>query len=192
MRTTKRLLSSALALALGLTTIINLSACGDKEKHVHAFTQWTFAEGNSCDGGVFTRICPECRHSEIRQGTKDDHKWSKSYGYDGTYHWQLCDLCDDSQEKAYHQDDGTGTCGICKQLIATECVTYEISQDGAYAIVTGYDETETDAIVIASTYQGLPVKEIANSAFSTLGRGESPDRWSTTSFKLDAEYTSTP
>ena len=47
---------------------------------------------------------------------------------------------------------------------ATEGVLYEVSADGTYAEVTGYEGTDTK-IVIASTYNGVPVTGIRKYAF---------------------------
>ncbi len=56
-------------------------------------------------------------------------------------------------------------------LFPTEGITYKKSVDGTYAIATGYDPFVSDyakRAVIASTYEGVPVKSIANSAFSGI------------------------
>ena len=47
---------------------------------------------------------------------------------------------------------------------ATEGIVYEISEDGKYASVIGYDGTETN-VVISESYEGVPVKVIADEAF---------------------------
>ena len=47
---------------------------------------------------------------------------------------------------------------------ATEGVIYELSEDRTYAIVTGYEGTATD-VVIASEYEGVPVREIQQYSF---------------------------
>ncbi|MBP3592269.1 MAG: leucine-rich repeat domain-containing protein [Clostridia bacterium] len=46
----------------------------------------------------------------------------------------------------------------------TEGVIYELSDDSTYAIVSGYEGASTD-VIIASTYQGVPVTEIGYRAF---------------------------
>ena len=48
---------------------------------------------------------------------------------------------------------------------ATEGVLYQVSSDGTYAEVTGYEGTATE-VKIAGTYNGLPVTTIAENAFS--------------------------
>ena len=46
----------------------------------------------------------------------------------------------------------------------TEGLVYELSDDGTYYIVSGYQGTAPE-VVIPSEYEGLPVKEIGNTAF---------------------------
>ena len=60
---------------------------------------------------------------------------------------------------------------LCACLLAltacdspTKGVDYQVSADGTYAEVIGYSGTSTK-VNIASTYNGLPVKSIASSAF---------------------------
>ena len=176
MKLTRRLLSTAVALALCLPTTLGIASC---DKHTHTFGEWTLAETSAnCNGGTFTRTCSGCTKTETRLGTENDHAWDAGYTYDDAKHWVECTLCHEKREEKWHTDNGSGECGICGGLIPSESVYYEISQDGTYAIVTGYDETETDFIVIAPTYEGLPVQEIKASAFeacSRLARVNLPD-----------------
>ena len=51
-----------------------------------------------------------------------------------------------------------------KWLSTTNGITYQLSGDGTYYIVTGYNGSDT-AIVIPSSVNGIPVKEIAANAF---------------------------
>lgn len=51
--------------------------------------------------------------------------------------------------------------------LATEGIIYEISEDGAYATVTGYEGTENN-IVISSVYQDTPVMAIGEGAFEDM------------------------
>lgn len=50
-------------------------------------------------------------------------------------------------------------------LLAKEELSFTISDDGSYYIVTGIGTYKESAVVIPSEYNGLPVKEIANYAF---------------------------
>lgn len=126
MKKTRKLLSTMLALTLGVAATVGVTACGGQE-HTHNFA---------------------------------------GYGYDVTHHWLACEACDETKDEERHVDNGEGFCKTCAHLIPTECVTYAISADGAHAIVTGYDETDTNVVVISPTYNDLPVREIADSAFA--------------------------
>ena len=44
-------------------------------------------------------------------------------------------------------------------------LSYTLSEDGTYYVVSGTDGVATDALVIPATYEGLPVREIADGAF---------------------------
>lgn len=62
-------------------------------------------------------------------------------------------------------------------LVGTEGLTYQLVSGGKYAIVTGYDGATTE-IVIASRYQGVPVRYINTACFngrSDLTRVVIPD-----------------
>ena len=64
-----------------------------------------------------------------------------------------------------HTDDGNGACKHCGTPLApTAGIIYELSEDGSYAIATGYEGTATK-VMIADTYNGKPVTEVGASAF---------------------------
>ncbi len=64
-----------------------------------------------------------------------------------------------------HNVGADGFCAKCDEpLCATSGISYSISEDGTYAIVSGYTGSYT-RVVIASEYESLPVKMIGNRAF---------------------------
>ena len=64
-----------------------------------------------------------------------------------------------------HVDDGSGYCTLCDQVISTPTgVMYRLSEDGTCAEVVKYEGVLAE-IVIASEYNGLPVKTIRENAF---------------------------
>ena len=77
-----------------------------------------------------------------------------------------CDNCNDTPEQGHkHILDDAGICTVCGQPISdTEGIIYELSDDGSYAMVVGYNGTATK-IKIAESYQGVPVKEIYRDSF---------------------------
>ena len=77
-----------------------------------------------------------------------------------------CDNGNDTPEHNHkHILDDAGICTVCGQHIGnTEGIIYELSDDGSYAMVMGYNGTATK-IKIAESYQGVPVKEIYRESF---------------------------
>ena len=64
-----------------------------------------------------------------------------------------------------HKVNPTGYCTICNQPItSTEGVVYDLSGDGTYAEVIGYNGSAT-RVIIADTYKDKPVKTIYKEAF---------------------------
>ncbi len=74
----------------------------------------------------------------------------------------------------------------------TDGLVYTLSEDGTYYIVSGY-EGEATEVVIPSEYEGLPVKEIGNTAFfscQNLVSIEIPDSVITIGFNVFYKCTS--
>ena len=69
-----------------------------------------------------------------------------------------------------HTPDDLGYCTACGEFVAsadsTVGVTYELSKDRTYAIVTGYIGSST-SVTISSKYDGVPVKIIGDGAFES-------------------------
>lgn len=64
-----------------------------------------------------------------------------------------------------HTLDQFGWCTDCGEpVLATEGISYELSEDGTYAIATGYSGT-SEKVIVASEYNGVPVTSIAPNAF---------------------------
>lgn len=49
--------------------------------------------------------------------------------------------------------------------VATDALTYELAADGTYAICTGLNDTEETVVIVANTYNNVPVTTIAANAF---------------------------
>ncbi len=96
------------------------------------------------------------------------HTYATEYIYDETRHWQQATCgCDLKQNFNAHEVDDSGYCIVCDAPIgATVGIVYDISADGTYAEVIGYEGSAT-RIVIASEYEGKPVKTIYDSAFKS-------------------------
>ena len=82
--------------------------------------------------------------------------------YDKDYHWKKCGGCGEIFEKKWHVFNADGECVDCYAFSGkTEHVEYE--EMGDHAVVVGCKHT-TEKVRILSTYNGLPVTEIAEGA----------------------------
>ena len=165
MKMVKRALAFALAAVTALAAI-GLSAC-QEESHTHVFGEWrrVSSEG-SCEGATLERKCEQCERTETRPGSYEDHVWAAEYDKDGEKHWKACVFCEETKDEGLHIENGQGLCKDCKAWLPTESVTYALSADGEYAIVTGYSEDETNVVVIAPSYDDVPVTTVGTQAFS--------------------------
>ena len=106
-----------------------------------------------CDKTIRTNIVSATSHSYANYSTDDE------------YHWRVCSACSEIADKEYHTLDDEGVCTVCQlPLSATPGVVYDVSADGTYAEVIGYNGTATK-VKIAEEYNGLPVKSIYDRAF---------------------------
>lgn len=83
--------------------------------------------------------------------------------------------CGQSEERiisALGHDYVDGACSVCGdvELVGTEGLEYTLSGDGSYYILSGQGTAEGD-IVVSSSIDGVPVKQIADGAFA----GTSPE-----------------
>ena len=94
-----------------------------------------------------------------------EHDYKEAYITNASFHWLACKNCDATEGYGEHTADDNGICTVCEEPLApTEGVVYDVSADGTYAEVIGYTGTATK-ILIAETYEGLPVKVIYAEAF---------------------------
>ena len=117
--------------------------------------------------GYDTKTCKLCGKVEVTNYTNTvGHMWKTEYSNDNTFHWYECVNCDILREKTEHTLGDDGFCTVCSAAIGgTEGILYDISADGTYAEVIGYEGT-AQRIKIADTYDGLPVTNIFARAFS--------------------------
>ena len=130
----------------------------------HNFGEWiVFSdEGVDCSKKLYYRICSDCNKAEWKQGSFSDHDWAEEYSSDDDYHWHECALCNAINEKEAHTEGVYGNCTVCNPILPTDGILYE--ENGTYAAVVGYEGSSSE-VVIADTYNGMPVTEISERAF---------------------------
>ena len=96
-----------------------------------------------------------------------EHKFSSEWSYDDSKHWHasICEH-DLKDEEADHTIEN-GQCTVCGYKEPTQGVSYTLSDDSTYYIVSGVEEgvTLSGDLVIANTYDGKPVTTIGQLAF---------------------------
>ena len=111
------------------------------------------------------KVCAVCGEVEQENFTSAGHTWKTMYDSDGAFHWIACENCKEIKDKAEHTIDQDGFCSVCtKPLGETPGVLYDLSSDKTYAEVIGYEGT-AKRVIIASGYNGVPVKTIYEKAF---------------------------
>ena len=115
--------------------------------------------------GYDTKTCTLCGQTEkCNEKPTVPHEYQENYESDNTFHWQKCKNCDITNNREEHIFINE-ICSICsKPFSKTEGITYELSDDGEYALVMGYTGSATK-ITVADTYEGKPVKVISDNAF---------------------------
>ena len=126
----------------------------------------TTTDPTCSEEGYDAMTCSLCYMVVITSKTeKLEHNYATTYTIDDNYHWFKCTGCDAVDGKENHNLDDDGVCTVCDVPVsATPGVIYDISADGIYAEVIGYEGIATK-VKIASEYKGLPVKNIFDCAF---------------------------
>lgn len=130
----------------------------------HTFTTTTTPPTCSAEG-YDTKTCTACGLTQTVNPTgKLEHDFQSEYSHDTIYHWYACNDCDAKDAYAEHTPDAMGLCTVCHKLVPTQGVRYNVQKNATYAEVVGYEGAHTH-VVIADTYNGLPVTRIAPNAF---------------------------
>ena len=92
------------------------------------------------------------------------HSWKSAYSYNEYEHWLDCDGCPEKKNIAAHST--STSCSVCGYIFTpTEDIVYRLSADKTEASVVEYNGAETN-VIIARTYEGVPVTTIEEYAFS--------------------------
>ena len=139
--------------------------------------------------GYDHKVCKNCGKEENENYQPiSDHRWQEVYTTDNSFHWIKCNDCEETKDVQEHVLADSGYCKICNAVAgSTIGLVYDVSIDGTYAEVVGYEGTAKN-IIIAKEYNGLPVKSIYNEVFknSSITSIEIPD--SVTSIGYAAFY----
>lgn len=90
------------------------------------------------------------------------HRHDLGAYYDKDYHWKKCEGCGEIFEKGWHVLNADGECVDC-YAFSGEIEHVEYEEMGDHAVVVGCKHT-SEKVRILSTYNGLPVTEIAEGA----------------------------
>ncbi len=175
----KKIFSAVLFAALLCLLCTTMTGCDCKHKK----TDWETAKAATCtEEGLRKEVCEKCgetvdtetiakRHTPgtaLKENVVNVTATEKG-SYDEVVYCTSCNAEISRTKKeipigsAVFPDDNNGG-GSTADRTPTEGVVYTLSSDGTYATVTGYEGTATD-VVIASTYQGVPVTSIGSRAF---------------------------
>ena len=134
-----------------------------EEVHEHNFGEWI--DYGSENLRLQFAICRECEEISWQVATCRKHTFETTYSYNNSFHWFACEYCDATNAYEEHTADDSGYCTVCDQpFVPTVGVKYGLSADGTYASVYGYEGT-SKRIIIADTYENVPVKIISDMAF---------------------------
>ena len=146
--------------------------------HAHVFGDWVVTKPASCgEDGERERRC-DCGEveKEAVPATEEhtvvtDAAVEATCTETGLTEGSRCSACGAvlTEQKTVgtkpHSLDGDGICTVCHEsFLITEGLIYELSEDKSYATVVGY-EGESERVVIAPDYEGVPVRYIGDSAF---------------------------
>ena len=114
---------------------------------------WDHTYSNACDTD-----CNQC--ASVRE--VGDHVAS-TYKYDYTHHWQICEICTATFNKAAHEYPSGGVvCKTCPHEYYTFGLEFDINVHSKSVI--GYTGSAT-SIIIPSHYMGVPVSDVYSSVF---------------------------
>ena len=145
-------------------------SCGDiqwKNGGYESHTFQTVTVAPTCTAeGYDEKTCSSCGLVEkVNEKPIAEHNYKTTYTTNASFHWLDCENCEATKSYAEHTTDDSGFCTLCGQpILPTEGIVYDLSADGTYAEVIAYSGTAT-RIMIADTYQNVPVKTIYNEAF---------------------------
>ena len=130
---------------------------------LHIFSDPIENVDQKCDELHYYRFCFLCGCIKKPKNPFGHHDYIDIHNH--SHHATGCKNCSVLIGYGWHSQDQNGMCKTCKQVLTpTPGITYKESPDKTYARVYFYPGQE-ETVIIAPTYNGLPVKEIGGSAF---------------------------
>ena len=132
----------------------------------HTYEKTEVIAPTCTEEGYTIYTCRDCGNRKLNNYTsKAPHEYGNDYESDETYHWSFCLVCSEPSEKAQHTEGDNESCSTCGiKLEFTPGLTYRLSDDGTYAILSRY-VGESETVRVAEEYMGVPVTHIGNSSF---------------------------
>ena len=94
------------------------------------------------------------------------HTIEEGWTFSDTHHWhEVCTHNEDKKAYGEHTYNENKVCTVCGYQYVSAGLEYTLSWDSTYYSVTGIGTCTDTVIYIPSAYNGLPVKEIGESAF---------------------------
>ena len=151
----------------------DLTACD------HKYSQWAVVVAPTCTSiGYSTRECSACGDVDYQFSEAIGHEWEEGYVLlkpncvEAGVKLFTCEVCQTAKYEKTPElghDYVLGKCSRCGDKISSDGLLYELSDDGTYYRLYSMGNCREEDIVIASTYKGLPVKEIGENAFKDNG-----------------------
>ena len=162
-------------------------ACGEKDTQSipatgkHVLTKHDGSDATCTDDGTINYwTCNVCGKyfsdangkQEIGKDETKTHAAGHQFGdwvSSEAEHYKECSVCQTKKDAAEHSFNGK-TCTVCGYTLQdAQGLAYEPTKDGSGYVVTGMGTADTAALVIPSTYNEKPVKEIGEGAFAGSG-----------------------
>ena len=139
-------------------------AVSGKVAHNYVSRAVSCEESGDEEGGYTLYTCADCGYSY--RGGSLGHGYSDAFGGDDYEHWRnaVCSHGGKTDVAEHALVGRSNVCVVCGKAVA-ERLSYELSADKTYYIVTGIGCWLSDDVVIPETYLEKPVKEIADRAF---------------------------
>lgn len=99
---------------------------------------------------------------------KNGHSYATAWTFDETEHWRVatCGHQKEMTDKGVHSFDESNRCTVCGYVLTpARGLIYEPNEENTAYIVTGTDKVDQPVVLVAQTYEGLPVTGIGDNAF---------------------------